>query len=992
MKNSNKHKNKITKPRSPKGETAGIVFKTIFLCLILAAFGIIFFIGAWVDDVLAETPELDMTNISPAQSALIFDAEGELIFEFGEQRSEWVSYDDISPVMIDAIVAIEDSRFFDHYGVDWSRTIVAARHTLMGFVTGEDNMQGGSTLTQQLINQTHLLLEDGERDNTLDRKLQEIALAIEVERNLSKEQIIEYYLNIAPFGGRIFGIQAASQFYFGVDATDLTLPQAATLAGIVQLPNVFRPDWNVQSTQFRRNIVLNLMVDHGYIPPEIRDLAAAEPISDMLVYSTLGLYDTSIYQPFIDLARDEAERLFGIEDLSGYQIHTTLERDAQRFITELMSNEGGYPWPTQEIQASAVMIRNDGSIRALGHRDEINEARPAQRGFHHALHGRHQVGSASKPIWAYGPAFELLDWGTGSMVTDDLFSWGGVGNVLVRNWDHDLRGRDSVRTSMYRSWNVPAIMAYLAVVNTHGQAAMDKFVNDLGIATPPGGFTPAYAIGGNYVGITPLEMAGAYSAFANGGLFNEPFTVTHIIAPDGTRLEGSDFRRVNDRVMSEASAYMMSSILNGAVFNNYGTGSNARMWDRWLAGKTGTTNFSPEERAAFGIHHRDAVPDAWFVGYTMEHTVAVWTGHESRTEGHFLLGQQTQIPLHLFTRILTELEEPGGAAPTRPDTIGVATVEWRSGTADGQACFPSAATPSGAIRPDELFHSHAMPNCTSTRFGGTLPPPANLRAESGGGRVIDFTWDHEGEDSESVSFSQAREAFERGMSLYRAALDSHGTLTQELANLPITPGAARMIVEEIQGGAGEMEYALIGVLANGSTRELGTTNEDNISLTLSVRDAMEIRSFHVIARLGNRTTGPSNSVENRGIIDASELEIRVPNMRNWTLEELEDWIEENPGVIIYHTFEYSSQIEADRIISNSPTGRVRLDQRIDIVISSGPEQTTLPALPTLPQPPGPGDDDDDEDDDQSNQSGNLRPNLLPGLDEIINISLIMPRQ
>ena len=983
MKNVTKQKNKIQPPRSPKGETAGIVFKTLFLCLLLGAFAGLIFVGMWVDDVLADTPPLDMTNIGRGQSTLIFDQNEEPIFEFGEQRSEWVSFDEISQVMIDAILAIEDSRYFEHYGVDWSRTVAAVIYTAGNMISGGDSTQGGSTLTQQLINQTHLLLEDGTRDNEISRKVQEIYLAMEVEQLLSKEQIIEAYLNIAPFGGRIYGIQAASQFYFGVDADNLTLSQAATLAGIVQQPSILRPDSNAPLTQVRRNRVLELMVTHGFITQELSDLAAAEPITDLLVYRTVGVDDAHKYEPFINRVREEALERFGLEDLAGYQIFTTLDREAQGFVYNLMRNDGGFAWPTQEIQASVAMVANNGAIRALAHRDELNR-RDIQMGFNPAVHGRHQPGSASKPIWAYGPAFELLSWGTGSMITDDLFGYDGgfPGAPVVWNHDNQFRGRDSVRNSMNRSWNVPAIMAYQAVVDTFGQDVMDKFVNDLGIPTPTEGFNQRYAIGGMAQGVSPLQMAGAYATFPNGGVFNEPYTIISIIAPDGTRIDGNEHRRT-ERVMSEGSAYMMNSILHTAVVGSWDrpdsgpTGAQAQVAGQWVAGKTGTTNFDETLRLQQQLPS-NAVADAWFVGYNMEYTIAVWTGHERLDSGHFLTQENTQIPPRLFARIMTELGEPGWRMPVRPDTIREATIEWQSGTAEGEVCWPSPSTPSSAQH-RELFHSHAMPTCQSNRFGGIAEAPSNLTATSAGGLTIDFTWDHESSGT-TMSLREATEAYEHGMGISRG----NAVMTEAMFNLPIRPGAARMIINEIQGGAGELEYVLVGTRANGSRHILGTTNDTYYTVTLSAIDAVLIQYFYVVARFvdSDNTTEPSNSVPNSGFIDSSYLEIELEDMRGWSLEQLEEWAEEH-DISPHITRAYSDTVPEDHVISTNPNRVLRPGQTLQVVVSDGPAPTEAETTPTetmtgpggLPQAPGvpglPGARSSDTEDDDG------VPNLFP---------------
>jgi len=455
MKKSNNTRNKITAPRVEKGETTRLVFRTLFLCILSGVSVVAIIFGLWVRNVLAETPDLNTSSIFANVSTFIYDEDGVLLIELGTERREWVQFHEISPVMIDAILAIEDARFFDHYGVDWSRTIVAVMYTAQNLATGVDSMQGGSTLTQQLINQTHLLMETGERDTTIERKLQEIMLAIQLEREFSKEQIIEAYLNFAPFGGRIFGVQAAAEFYFGVDASQLTLSQAATLAGLVQLPNVHRPDWNAIQTQIRRNEVLDLMVRHGFITPELRDLAAAEPVTDLLVYSEITRSDVERYQPFIDRVLNEAHERFGIDPMGGYRIHTTLNRDAQGFVFDLLMTNEHFAWPNEAMQTGIAMVGNDGRIRAIAGR-EMLRADNYERGFNLAVDGRRQPGSVSKPIWAYGPAVEYLRWGTGTMINDELFAYGGGTDPLgpgplVRNFDNTYRGRVSLRNAMDHS-------------------------------------------------------------------------------------------------------------------------------------------------------------------------------------------------------------------------------------------------------------------------------------------------------------------------------------------------------------------------------------------------------------------------------------------------------------------------------------------------------------------------------------------------------------
>lgn len=992
MKNSNQLKNRIKRPRDPKGETTKTVFRTLFLCTILGVSAVAIWVGFWVYDVLAETPELRPNLVFPSGTTLILDQNGEVVYETGTSRHEWVSFNDISPVMIDAILAIEDSRFFDHHGVDWSRTIQAVRYTGQSIIAGGDSMQGGSTLTQQLINQTHLLDEEtGQRVTTLDRKVQEVMLAIQLERVFSKEQIIEAYLNISPFGGNISGVQSAAQFYFGVDANQLTLAQAATLAGIVQAPSLHNPDRNAPQTQIRRDEVLNMMVRHGFIQPEQRDLASAVPVTDLLNYSVVN-DDIERYRPFIYRVLEEAFERFGIEPTGGYRIYTTLDREAQGFVHDLLNTDDYFLWPNPDIQTAVAMIGNDGQIRAIAGRELGVEL--VERGFNLPVHMERQPGSSAKPIWAYGPAFEYLDWGTGTMINDELFGYDGShpGSIIVRNWDHRFRGRVSVRNAMDQSWNVPAIKAYQAVVDLDDGETMERFVNNLGIPTPPNGFNQRYAIGGMEFGVSVLEMAGAYATFPNEGIFNEPFTISRIVAPDGTIIYGEDYHR-SERVMNEGSAYMMNSILDTAA-SWQGTGGLAQVPGQWIAGKTGTTNFDDAILNAFPhIRTAQGVPDAWFVGYSMDYTVAVWTGYESVSDGSFLSGGphgEQRIPQLIFATIMGRLNTAGERRPTRPSTVVERTVEWQSGERDGEACFPSTATPSSFMR-TELFHAHAQPTCESDRFTGTgtgteaLAAPTDFNVTAGGGTTLNFTWEHDIGGHLSMSLEAATAALEAAV----GATAGQTHITQALLDLNPGEAEARMIIDGINAGAqgNPIEYAVIATLANGSTRELVTSADESATYTLSRSDLVTIQSFHVIARLSNggSSSEPSNSVSfNSDLIDESALNVTIPNMAGWPRDQVSQWARTND--VDYEFDEaYSDTIEVGHVITTNPTGSMTIDQTLRVTVSRGPEQELPGPGPDEPSDQGSDEPSDQEPDEPSDPDSALF-DISPGLGDMIHVS------
>jgi len=951
-------------------DTLKLALRTLLFCALVAVAAGLTILGLQVHAMLEQTPTLDTSRIFQANSTIVFDRHDNPIYESGIQRSEWVQFSEIAPVMIDAILAIEDARFFEHYGVDWSRTLVAVMYTVQNVVTGVDSIQGGSTITQQLINMTHLLTESGDREVTIERKVQEIFLSIQLEREFSKEQILEAYLNFAPFGGRIFGIQAASEFYFGVNASELTLSQAATLAGIVQLPNAHRPDWFAQNTQARRDVVLDMMVRHGFITQELSDLAAAEPITDLLVYSEVILDQNHRYRPFIDRVLEEAYTRFGINPTGGYEIFTTLDPDTQSFVYDLLTTDEHYWWPNEEIQTAIAMIENDGRVRALGGR-EMLRTENVQRGFILAADGLRSPGSVSKPIWAYGPAIEYLDWGTGTMINDELFAFGGGAGPIVRNWNNQYNGRMSVDHAMYVSWNIPAVKAFNAVVEAHGIERMTEFVNNLGIpALGDYGFTEAYAIGGMTHGVSALQMAGAYAAFANEGVFNEPFTIERIIAPDGSILYG-DSDPV--RVMSEATAYMVTDTLRNVITQPQGTG---RMIGdlapgQWLAGKTGTTNFDDALQSRFNFP-MGAVPEVWFAGFSMDYTIAIWTGYEHINDGNFVDIPQQEIPRRLFAILMNQFNTAGDRRPTRPATVVSANVEWQSGSRDGEACFPSANTPQSFIRTG-LFHAHAQPTCTSNRFSAPSAP-TNFAATSGSGSTLNFTWDHI--DNLPMTRSQAVAA--RDQARWMTHGQSH--ITQALLNLNPSEAEAVMIIDQIDA-IGETEYVVIATLAGGGSRELATTTDDSLSYTLSSNDLRTIESFHVIARFSNSgmSSGASNSVANANLVDASEFEIAIPNMTGWGIAQAVEWANLN-DVAFSWADEHSDTIARDLIITTNPTGTMQIDDVLIIVVSLGPPDQfpEIPGFPNPEDPDGPEEPNhpgEGEDPDNSNLQASS-PNLI----------------
>ncbi|MGL4337276.1 MAG: transglycosylase domain-containing protein, partial [Turicibacter sp.] len=591
-----KENNPFTKLLVTMMQSIWTILKGFLLVGLLGGIAAMMIGGFIIIKTLETAPPLDISKIYATESSYIYDKDGKVITELGIQKREWVSYSDISPVLIDAIVATEDSKFFEHHGVDWQRFLVA----FLTNITSGDFDQGASTITQQLVKQSHLTSE-----KSIERKLKEIYLSIQIEKVLTKEQIMEGYLNFTPFGGSVNGIQKAAEYYFGKTANDLNLSEAATLAGIVQRPAYLRPDQYPENSEDRRNTVLKLMVKHGYITEDMSNLAKAKPITDMLVYKKSGVDDKTQYQSFIDVVIDEIQNKYGLDPYSGLQIYTTMDTEAQ---TTLYKAQNGEVYIPEEMQSGIIyMDTKTGKVRAIGG----GSSQEGERTFNYATQIARQPGSTAKPIFAYGPAIEYLGWGSGTNITDELYTYQSNKNQVVHNYNLIYQGTMTMRSALNQSLNVPAVKAF----NEVGADKVHEFAKNLGMPVEDKLYESS-AIGGVETGYSPLMMAAAYAAFGNGGIYNEPITIEKIIQSDGTTLYSD---QKSEKVMKEETAYLMTNLLHSVMTD--GTGRSANVKDMYLSGKTGTTNFPKDIREKHGMPY-GAIRDSWFVGYSSEYTAA----------------------------------------------------------------------------------------------------------------------------------------------------------------------------------------------------------------------------------------------------------------------------------------------------------------------------------------------------------------------------------
>lgn len=538
----------------------------------------------WVDFDVYRITGCDRTSI-------IYDGQSDVVTRLhGVQDRTWVSISELQPSTVYAFISAEDARFFEHEGVD----VIRIAGAIVADIKAGSYVQGASTISQQLIKLSHLTSE-----KTISRKAEEAALAYEMERQYSKEDILEMYLNYVYFGGGYYGIEAAAEGYFGVHASDLTLDQSAMLAGILKSPSGYAPHINYAASINRRNNILRLMRDYGYITDDEKKQASAR--RPTILHDKNEEY--SGY--YTDAVTKSAAALMGItvDELirGGYSIYSAMDSDIQHYCEEMFKN--GELFPAEDSEAAIVVLEpSTGMVVAMvGGRSYTGGI-----SFNRATDIRRQPGSVIKPVIAYAPAFEYLNYTAADMILDEETTFA---DYTPSNYGNKYYGWVTVREAVTKSLNVPAVKTLSAV----GVYRAKDFAKRCGIEFDDKDDSLALALGGFTYGVSPLQIAGAYSCFASGGIYNTPTLIKKITDRNG--LTVYEYRQDSRRVMSEANAYILTSMLKSVVTE--GTGHRLNTLDIPIAGKTGTVGLANGNR------------DAWMAGYTPEYTAVVWQGYDS---------------------------------------------------------------------------------------------------------------------------------------------------------------------------------------------------------------------------------------------------------------------------------------------------------------------------------------------------------------------------
>ncbi|MFB5981466.1 penicillin-binding protein PBP1A [Streptococcus thermophilus] len=571
---------------------------------------------------VSSVPKLTENKLQSTNSSRIYDGNGGLIADLGSEKRESASTDEIPIILVNAITSIEDKRFFTHRGIDVYRIMGAAINNLR-----HNSTQGGSTLDQQLIKLAYFSTNTS--DQTLKRKSQEIWLSLQMERQYTKQEILTFYVNKVYMGNGYYGMKTAAKSYFGKELGDLSVAQAALLAGIPQAPTQYNPYANPDAAKERRNTVLNEMYEDKNISKEEYEQAKATDVSDGL----LPLTNKASYEPYLDNYIKQVIEQVSTEanaDIysAGLDVYTNLDPDIQKYIWNVYNSNDYIAYPDDKFQVASTIIdvTNGHVVAQLGsrHQDE-NIA----LGTNQAVQTDRDWGSTMKPITDYAPAIEKRVYtNTGTTVYDTPYNFPGT-STPVYNWDRKYYGSISLTYAIQKSRNVPAVKALQATGLEYAQS----FLKDLGIEYPEMFYSNAISSSTTSsdpkYGASSEKMAAAYAAFANGGTYYKPSYIKSIKFEDGST-KSYDSKGVE--AMSPQTAYMMNSMLKQVLTG--GTATEAYVPGTINAGKTGTSSYSDDEyyqvQKESGVYADLIVPDETFVGYNTKYAMAIWTGYENR--------------------------------------------------------------------------------------------------------------------------------------------------------------------------------------------------------------------------------------------------------------------------------------------------------------------------------------------------------------------------
>ena len=671
--------------------TIRIINKTIiFTILFFIVTGFGFFTYIYIN-----APEFNSNLLYKKESSNIYDSKGDLIATIGTEKRQIVSFEELPQVLIDAIIATEDSRFYMHNGLDVARFLKASASYVMG-----SNIGGASTLTMQISKNTFTSFDASGFDGII-RKFTDIYMSIfKIEQDYSKEEIIEFYVNAPYLGGGAYGVQMASEIYFDKNVSDLNLIESAMIAGLFQAPGEYDPYVNPDKTNARKNEVLDLMYRHGYISENELIIAKSVNIENII---TERSNEINAYQGFIDTVVQEVIDRTGDNPYEvSMDIYSTMVKSKQDVINNFYKT---HKFKDNKVQVGIGIIDNDtGAIIAVGAGRNKNSA----MSLNYATQISRHPGSTAKPLFDYGPGIEYKNWSTYTPFTDKpvKYTYGGV----MHNVDNKYQGFLTLEQCLIRSRNTCALQAFQSLSNSK----INKFVTSLGITPEYLGknsyINEAHSIGG-FTGVSPVQLAAAYSAFGNGGYYTEPHSITKIVYKDGIDERVEEFNYSKNRVMKNTTAYLISYMLKKA------TNSGVKVKGTDIATKTGTSSYDEARLKSLKIKG-DAIQDAWTVTFSPDYSVAIWYGYDQLTKKTYntsshAWSERTKIQKKIVNNVMeknSKFKRPAGIVSSKV-VVG-----------SNPPALPNSTTPSSKIQ-THLFIKGTQPTKVSNKYYYVEPEP-----------------------------------------------------------------------------------------------------------------------------------------------------------------------------------------------------------------------------------------------------------------------------
>ena len=813
-----KDKPKTKKPTNKKKKILKMLIR-IFLscCILFIVLGCI----AWAI-IVVKAPKFDPKELYHQEATTLYDKDGEAFATLGSENREIISYDDLPEVLINAIIATEDSRFYQHNGFDLPRFTKATLQTMLG----SSSAGGASTLTMQLVKNHYTSTE-----RSITRKFTDIYIATnKIEKKYTKEEILEFYVNAPYLGGSSYGVEQACKTYFGKSAKDINLAEAAMIAGLFQSPGSDDPTRYPEKAEKRRQIVLKLMKKHGYINEEEYKAASKITIKQLLVDKDEESEGVNEYQGFVDTVIEEMQK-DGLDPYSNsFKVYTTMDRKRQDYINDIMNGKK-WDWKDKKVTAGiAVIDVKNGELAAVGAgRDKSNA-----RTFNTATQLKNQIGSTAKPLYDYSVGIEYENWSTYEPMTDENISYSD--GTELNNWDGSYMGFLTLRNALAQSRNTSAVKAFKKNNNEN----IRKSVTAMGLH-PEETVHQAHAIGG-YTGEYPVATAAAYATFANGGVWNSPHSYTKIINKNTDEEIKKEVK--TNKVFSPQTAYIMTDLLQSSA--KVGLGGYSNINGCVYGAKTGTSNFDTKTLKARGMPS-SSINDYWVSGISPDYAVSVWYGYEKPNKKyHNSFG--TTYHERLFQLVGKGIFKKGSSFKN-PGGVKKVTVESETYPAK----LPSAYTP-GHLKVTELFKAGTEPTETSDRFA-QLSDVKNLRSSLSGNELT-LSW-------EGISTP--------------SALDS-SKIAKLAKDLFETGGFQKSFIGKRNSynnkNIGTVVYRIYGKNSDGSLTEINSTSDTSITFTINTSSPTTyvVKTSYSIFK-ANMANGVSTTISLDGVTDILHLEL-----------------------------------------------------------------------------------------------------------------------